>query len=412
MTPRPLRIAVRKFSDFESALSEQVALYQSLHPGVSFEAVPLDLHDLYDSLFTSRGLLNGSWDLAFIVTDWLTEAVALGGLEDLSPRMQAEPLADWPAGWPRSLVDPLLFDARLYSIPWHDGPECLIYRTDLFANPSNREGFASRFGYPLAPPATWQQFRDVAAFFTAESGQRFGTLFAAFPDGHNTLYDFTLQLWSRGGDYLDATGRLSLDSAEAVESLDFYRDIVRDPQCCHPASAQLDSTASGDVFLREEIAMMVNWFGFAARCERLDSPLRGRTAIAPIPSASGHDPASLSVFWSIGICAGSAQKDEAYRFLRFLTGENADKLLVQHGAVPVRLSSWNDKAIQAAIPAYRDLEQLSLHARTLPRSRDLPKLAAIVNEAMQLALASEQSSAEILKHAQSRAAGENVRLTQ
>lgn len=412
MTPRPIRIAVRKFSDFESALSEQLALYQSSHPDTSFEAVPLDLHDLYDALFTSRGLLNGNWDLAFIVTDWLTEAVSLGALEDLSSRMQAEPFPDWPGGWPRSLVDPLLFDARLYSIPWHDGPECLIYRTDLFADASNCESFASRFGYPLAPPATWQQFRDVAAFFTAGEEHRYGALFAAFPDGHNTLYDFTLQLWSRGGDYVDAAGRLSLDSAKAVSSLDFYRDMVRDPQRCDPASAQLDSTASGDVFLREEIAMMVNWFGFAARCERADSPLCGRTAIAPIPSATGQHPASLSVFWSIGICAGSAQKDEAYRLLRFLAGEYADKLLVRHGAVPVRLSSWNDEAIQAAIPAYRDLEQLSLYARTLPRSPDLPKLAAIVNEAIQLALTTEQSSAEILKHAQSRGAAENVRLTQ
>jgi multiple sugar transport system substrate-binding protein len=412
MSPRPIRIAVRKYSDFESALSEQLALYRSLHPGVSFEAVPLDLHDLYGALFTTRGLFNGNWDLAFIVTDWLAEAVALGGLEDLSSLMQAEPLADWPAAWPRSLVDPLLFNDKLYSIPWHDGPECLIYRTDLFADPGNRESFASRVGYPLAPPATWQQFRDVAAFFTCGNEQRFGTLFAAFPDGHNTLYDFTLQLWSRGGDYLDAAGKPRLNSAEAVASLDFYRDIVRDPQRCHPESARLDSTASGDVFLREEIAMMVNWFGFAARCDRPDSPLRGRTAIAPIPSANGHNPASLSVFWTIGICAGSARKEEAYRLLGFLAGEHTDKLLAQHGAVPVRLSSWNDKAIQAAIPAYRDLEKLSLHARTLPRSSELPKLAAIVNEAVQLALTTEQSSAEILMHAQRRAVAENVRLTQ
>ena len=115
MSTPPLRIAVRKFSDFESALSEQLSLYESSHPGASFEAVPLDLHDLYDALFTSRGLLNGNWDLAFIVTDWLTEAIALGGLEDLSSRMQAQPLEDL-------LGELAIYEATVSD--WAAAPEC------------------------------------------------------------------------------------------------------------------------------------------------------------------------------------------------------------------------------------------------------------------------------------------------
>ena len=47
-----LRIAVREYSDFENALTEEIELYRKQRPDVEFEAVPLDLHKLHAALFT------------------------------------------------------------------------------------------------------------------------------------------------------------------------------------------------------------------------------------------------------------------------------------------------------------------------------------------------------------------------
>ena len=55
----------------------------------------------------------------------------------------------------------------------------------------------------------------------------YGTVFAAFPDGHNTVYDFCLQLWSRGGDLTDANSAITLDTPQAAAALDFYRRFER-----------------------------------------------------------------------------------------------------------------------------------------------------------------------------------------
>jgi len=41
---------------------------------------------------------------------------------------------------------------------------------------------------------------------------------AAFPDGHNSVYDFLLQLWTRGGDLLDSLAG-SFDTREAADAL-------------------------------------------------------------------------------------------------------------------------------------------------------------------------------------------------
>lgn len=403
-----LRIAVREFSDFENALAEQISLYRNLHPDVEFEAVPLDLDALHSELFEKSGLRSGTWDIGFLSTDWLSEAVDEGVLEELTPWLRRDPVPDWPQGWARSIVEPLYFDEELYSIPWHDGPECLIYRRDLFEDPAEQAAFRNRYGYELKPPVTWGQFTDIARFFTRPDQNLYGTMFAAFPDGHNTLYDFALQLWSRGGEFEDQHHNALLDTRQAAAALDFYRSSIRDASMCYPNAEKLDSTRSGDVFLSGAVAMMVNWFGFAARCDRPGSPLRGKVAIAPIPADEGQPAASLSVFWTLGIASGSHQKQAAWDFIHFLTQPALDKGIVRHGTVGVRLSTWRDPEVRKNAPVYSKIEEISLGARKLPRSRNLPAFAAIVNDVVIAALTTTRSSAEILDEAQQRIAEQGL----
>jgi multiple sugar transport system substrate-binding protein len=406
-----LRIAVREFSDFENALAEEIALYRRQQPDVEFEPVPLDLHKLYAELFEKHGLRNGTWDIGYITTDWLAEAAEEGALEELTPYMQRKPVPDWPQGWARSIVDPIYFGDKLYCLPWHDGPECLIYRRDLFEDPKEQQAFRNQYGYELKPPLTWKQFSDIARFFTRPAQDLYGTLFAAFPDGHNTLYDFALQLWSRGGEFEDKHGNALLDTREAIAALDFYRNTIRDASMCYPNAEKYDSTRSGDVFLSGQVGMMVNWFGFAARCDRPGSPLQGKVAIAPVPAEEGKPAASLSVFWTLGIGTGSKHKQAAYDFMHFLTQPELDLGIVKHGTVGVRLSTWRNPDVQKQAPAYSRIEEVSLGARRLPRSRNLPAFAAILNDVATEALTKQTPSAEILKKAQQRIAemGTNFR---
>ncbi|MGB0122403.1 MAG: sugar ABC transporter substrate-binding protein [Silvibacterium sp.] len=402
MSSTCLRVAVRQFVDFEDAFAEQIELYRKVHPDVEFEAIPFDLHELHAEMFEKKGLRTGAWDIGFISTDWIAEAVAENAVEELTPYLKQKPVADWPDGWAPSIVEPLLFGEKLYTLPWHDGPECLIYRRDLFEDVGAREAFYNRYGYDLKPPVTWNQFTEIARFFTRPADNLYGTLFAAFPDGHNTLYDFALQLWSRGGEFVDNDGNAVLDTAEAAAALDFYRNTIRDNSMCYPGAEQLDSTRSGDVALSGAVAMMVNWFGFAARCDRPGSPLKGKIAIAPIPAEEGKPAASLSVFWMLGIGTGSKHKQAAYDFLHFLTSPALDLGIVKHGTVGVRLSTWRNAEVQREIPAYSKIEEISLSARKLPRSRNLPAFAEILNDVAIQALMTQKSSASILARAQQR----------
>lgn len=398
------RIAVRKFDPFESALAKQWESFEQRHQtGLLLDAVPLELSPLHESLFVNRGLHLGDWDAAMISTDWLAEAAMIKGLVDLAPFVEQSPPEGYPNAWSDSLLRLQKFDAAVLGLPYHDGPECLIYRKDLFADVELSDRYARQFGEALAVPQTWDQFHRIAQFLTNPQKPVYGTAFAAFPDGHNTVYDFCLQLWTRGGELFEDSGRMLLDTQKACEALDFYRKLLMDASAVHPESRTFDSVKSGLAFAAGQIAMMVNWFGFASMSETIaESKVKGRVAVAPIPSAGGPR-ASLNAYWILAIPAGSRRRDLAWKFLCHCTNPEMDRLLTLEGGIGCRKSSWCDEQVNSIVPFFRCLESLHENARELPRLSHWSDLSAVIDRMVLDAIDSEESTTAIIQRAQIRA---------
>jgi multiple sugar transport system substrate-binding protein len=404
--PRTIRFAVRAFGPFESAVQKIWQAY-CRQTGCDFEleAVPLELPDLHEAILGRGGLKNGTWDLAHLNTDWIAEARATGALADLSAFIRQRPPAGYPGGWTPSLLGMQTFGEEVLALPFHDGPECLIYRQDLFNDPDEQAAFRQQYGADLAPPATWEDFQRVARFFTRPQQHLYGSVFAAYPDGHNAVFDFCLQLWSRGGELTDAAGNVQIDSPAARQGLSYYRQMLRDSAAVHPASADFDSVQAGLAFARGQAALMVNWFGFASYCEvAADSQVKGRVEVAPVPQGPGGQAVSLNVYWMYGIGAGSAHRELLYDFLRFAVNQQNDKLLTLEGGIGCRLSTWHDPEVNALIPYYHQLETLHRHARELPRRPDWAGIAAIIDQVVLRTIQTDAPVAEILREGQQRIA--------
>jgi multiple sugar transport system substrate-binding protein len=380
------RVAVRAFPPFEAAIRKQWECFESrARTGLKLEAVPLDLHPLHAALF---GEALETWDAAFVVTDWIAEASASDTLLDLTPYLAADAPEGYPDAWTPSMLRFQQLDGHTLGLPYHDGPECLIYRKDLFEDAG------------LAPPATWEEFQSIARRLARPSEDRYGAVFAAYPDGHNTVYDFCLQLWSRGGELTDAAGRFQLQTGAAREALRFYRGILRDRSAVHPRCADFDSVKSGYAFARGEVALMVNWFGFAAMCETSpDSRVRGKVAVAAVPGG-----VSLNVYWTLAIPSNCTRADISWKFLRHCASPAMDKLLTLESGIGCRKSTWTDSDVNRAIPFYRELERLHGGARELPRLAQWSRIASIIDALVLEAIGGERTEDDLLAKAQERIA--------
>jgi multiple sugar transport system substrate-binding protein len=389
-----LRVAVRAFEPFEAGMRKTWALFEgAARTGLTLELRAFDLHGLHEALFESGGLREGAWDIAFMSTDWAPEAAASGELTDLAEFLRGTPPEGFPEAWPDSLLRMQNVDGRVIGLPFHDGPECLIYRKDLLQG-------------QRAVPQTWEEFHETARQLHGAEENLSGAVFGAFPDGHNTVYDFCLQLWSRGGELFDGTGEVRLNTAAAREGLAFYRGMLRDQRAVHPRCLELDSIEAGLAFAHGEAALAVNWFGFAAMCETMaDSRVKGKVGVARVPRGAGGRHVSLNAYWILGIGGASPHREVAWQFLRHCATAAMDKLVTLGGAIGCRKATWRDAEVNARIPFYRELEKFHEDARELPRFKRWPRVAAALDELMVDAIRTDIPEAALLERAEKKIAG-------
>lgn len=397
-----IRIAVRKFDPFESTLQKLWDAF-CLQNNIQAEAemIPMELHELYDTTISKKGLKQGRWDIAHLNTDWIFDAVHEKAVIDLYSFIAENPPENYPYGWHKSLLHLQKLDNGTYGLPFHDGPECLIYRKDLFENETEKENFKKQFGYELSTPKTWKEFVEIATFFNRPEENLYGTIFANFPDGHNMVFDFCLQLWTRGGSLINEKNQISIYSEAGIQALDFYRKIVNNKEAVHPKSKDFGSVEAGLAFADGQAAMAINWFGFASMAQVIEeSKVKGKIDITALPSDPNHKTASLNVYWLYTIGTGSKHKRLAYDFLRFATSAESDKLLTTEGGIGCRKSTWKDEEINTLIPFYHKLEMLHENALTLPQTPIWPKVCELIDHMVLKAINSDIPSAQILKETQ------------
>jgi multiple sugar transport system substrate-binding protein len=151
--------------------------------------------------------------------------------------------------------------------------------------------------------------------------------------------------------------------------------------------------------------MMINWFGFASMAETIaESKVKGCVNIATIPHAQGGNPVSLSVYWVLGLGAGSPHRDIAYRFLRHCLSAKMDKLLTLEGGIGCRKSTWEDVEVNRLIPFYRQMSSLHAFARELPRRSDWAKLATLIDQLVVDTINTQQPIEELVARYQSQVA--------
>jgi ABC-type glycerol-3-phosphate transport system substrate-binding protein len=243
--------------------------------GTKVTLVELPYAGLYDRISSELSSGQVSFDVAALDAIWLSAfADGVAPLDDL---FTDDVKGDLFPG----LVSEAQVDGTFVGMPVWTNSEILFYRTDLFEDPKEQADFQAKYGYELAPPATWEEYRDVAEFFTRDTDG----------DGQTDLYGTDVKgavetEWlatvSQAGEehmVLDAeSGEVTIDDAEHVEALDFYTSLL---PYAPPGAAQLDWAGSQNLFYQGQLAMMRFW-GHAYTGTPEDSVVKDSIGAAPM----------------------------------------------------------------------------------------------------------------------------------
>jgi ACS family tartrate transporter-like MFS transporter len=306
------------------------------------------------------------YDLIVGDSQWLGRAATEGRYLDLT---------DWSnQNVPWSEIAPAAkrfyceYNGKIWAVPCEGDAQGVAYRRDLFEDPAEKAAFKTQYGYDLAPPQTWLQFRDVAEFFTRPDRNLYGAalLYAGSPDSYDDVtMGFDPVLWSFGGALRNPdTGQVEgvANSAIAAAALQFY--AVELKKCTPPGSEKFGLQESVDAFRQGRVAMAVDWYSFfPALTDPAQNPLAARTGFFLYPAGPAGRFIQLGG-QGMSISAYSKQPEEAKAFLAWFSQTDTQQKWARMGG----LTSNNTVLMSAEFRSAAPFNEL--FAQSVPYLRD------------------------------------------
>lgn len=205
-----------------------------------------------------------------------------------------------------------------------------------------------------APPATWDEFIEVAQQLTIGENGRFEQIgYGIAPDGqdHNLVREVLVRQFG-GAPYSDDNTQVTYNSPEGQEAFAFYTGWVTEDEIGVPNFVPGGSSGSAagyrTGFLASRIAMVIDG-SFAIDAFREGADFNWGVAELPVLEEGGTQ-ANFSSFWMNGLTPLAEQSpeklDAATRFLEFLTSEEAMQLWLENvGELPARVSLAEDASL-------------------------------------------------------------------
>ena len=286
-------------------------------------------------------------DISQLGNTWISEFVALNALAPLNERIAESDIIARDRYF-TGIWDTNVIDSTVYGIPWYVDTRVIFYRTDLL----------ERAGYP-EPPGTWAEWRTAMERIKAQGG---ADRYAIFLPTNEWAPPIILGLQAgssflrdgdRYGDFSDSTFR---------RGFDFYTSLFEDGLA--PVLGDQQMANLYEEFAKGMFAMYISGpWNIGEFRRRMPDSLQNRWATAPMPGPEGQSSGlSLAGGSSIVVYQGSDHKDEAWRFVEYLS--RPDQQLRFHeltGNLPAVTAAWEDTALannQHAAAFYDQLQRV------------------------------------------------------
>jgi multiple sugar transport system substrate-binding protein len=281
-TKSAISVALLEVKDeFEAATGAQLEIVRL--PGV--EHYPTIISDMTNHTGKFDASIAGGW--------WLGDMVAGAHLLSYDkfyddPRFPKWNIDDVLPG-PRSLLS---YGGKKYMVAYdHDG-QVMYYRRDLLNDPRHQAAFKQKYGYPLAVPQTWDQFRDAVEYFNGQDlngdGQPDHGIVLALQPGSQGMFNYmTLSSAFLIGPtnqklywFDPRTMEPLVRSPGHLRALELFVELVK----FGPREMLTWNHGRGwDHFLAGRAAFALTWGDLGALAQQPGSRVKGKTGAAPVP---------------------------------------------------------------------------------------------------------------------------------
>lgn len=257
---------------------------------INIEVVPWDT--LLQRLTTD--VAGGSApDISIIGTRWLLDFAAQGVAEPVDSYLSPE----FKAAFIDTFMNPGIIDGKMMGLPVAASARAMMVNMDLY----DKAG--------VAPPTTWDEL-----YAASKKIAELPDVFAFGLQGKEIETDayFYYNLWTHGGDILNADGTSGLDSEAAITSAKLYKQMI-DEGLTQPSPTNYTREDVFNLFKQGQVATIFTFPMLIPQIKEEAPNLKYK--ILPFPEAGAK--ATYGVTDTLMMFSDSDVKEAAWKFIEF-----------------------------------------------------------------------------------------------
>jgi ABC-type glycerol-3-phosphate transport system substrate-binding protein len=339
------------FNDPASAnvLNAGKAMFEEM-TGATINYIPLPENQMYDQVRLEMSISSGAYDMMH---------TGAGGAKDygLSGYLLPLPMPPDADDFFQGDLQQYMVGDTVYGLPMVADTNILYWRTDLF----EAAGLD-----PNQPPTTYDELREYAIRLTTDVNglhpgdegfdpnniEVYGLGFKGV-SGLASSWEWYNYLYAFGGDLMDDQFNITIDSPEAVASLQWVVDNLRVHGIYPPDTTSYDYTEFHTLFIQGKMAMAINW---PYMWSLIQNPEMSQVVdLVNVGRKPGQETHGGNIGgWSWNVFTMSDTPELATAFAKWMSGPDFSLAWGRAGRAPVRASvgavlSIEDPVLTAAI---------------------------------------------------------------
>lgn len=360
--------------------------FEKEHPNINieFQEMPSDSGDQHDQYVTAFSADSAEIDVFDADVIWPAEFAQADYAMDLDRFIEEDDI-DMDEYFPGP-VEAGNFKGKQWAMPKFIDAGVLFYRTDIVDD----------------PPETWDELIDSAEDLQGEEGTDFGYLMQG--NQYEGLVTNAIEfIGGYGGEVIDDDENVVVDSPETVTAIEKMQEIV-DSDFVPDNILNFTEIETESSFIEGEAVYARNWPYLQASSEDDEkSEVAGDVDFTTIPAGDDTSASALGGWMSM-INKNTEHPKEAWEFVKFMTGEEGQKITaIEGGSAPTLSDLYDDEEVKdEGGVLFSDPDFVDVLENAIPRpvSSIYPEISDIMQIELSKALAGDISAEEAASNMQ------------
>ncbi|MBO0853016.1 MAG: ABC transporter substrate-binding protein [Nocardia sp.] len=339
----PITYVEGKDTTETGAVRQLIDRWNAGHPSeqVTYKEQSTDASQQYDDLTQHLRAKQSDYDVMALDVPWTAEFAA--------------------KGWIQPLKDSFNLDTSMLLSPT---VASATYRGTLYAAPRNTNGGLLYYRKDLVPepPKTWN---ELIADCKIAHDHGIGCYAGQFAPYEGLTANAAEVINAYGGSFVGPDGKTAtVNSPQSRDGLRVLADAYRDGDIPKEA-VSFKEAESQNAFSSGKLMFLRTWPNFYGVAGSDASSVKNSFGATTLPGKDGIGASTLGGY-NAAISAYSRHKATALDFLRYLIGEDAQRIVSEGALPPVRSSMYDDPALIAKFPYLPTLKESVANAVPRP----------------------------------------------